>query len=376
MSSLVEKKEVIVSLRKRFADSIEKKDLYYVEVLPELKDLELKGSAFQKMPKTNEELDLMRAWVKRVKALQKSVESYRMDATSPLDDLKANMIAEQRDMFSSLNPIEAEVTKYALLYVQEQDRIKKEAEARALKEKNKTIELSVLKEKIKNSSTTALSETILNLNRTFSTSWASLKLDGFDSRIGIMKGYKPKIEMDTLIKYFDYNYQYHTPDEFEGILRAEFDFDKFKAEVEKALDNTKKEYAGKVDEKRKQLEEQTEAQRLKLIEDNNNEEINKAAQAIVDKQKADELLKEKEADIKLQVESNTLNVIHGSGLKNIRNKKVAYITGTVDWNTICNIFISENGTDKLNFLLLNLQKKGCPDVQGISYREEVGVIFK
>jgi hypothetical protein len=367
--------EKIKSLRVKFSEAIDKKDLYYAEIGPDLKNLELKGSVLQKIPTSNEDLELSRSWVKSVKALKKSVESHRMDATKPLDELKDNMILEQRGLFTSIDPIEMEVTRLAQIYVAEEDKKKKEAEAKALREKNKSIEKSVLIEKIKNSATTALAEEVMMLNRVFSTSWASLTLKDFDSRIAILKGYKPKVEFSKLLKYFDYNYQYITPDEFEGLLRATFDFNKFEEEILKAVENTKKDYLAKADTKKKDLESQSDAERERLIQENKNAEIHKEAQLIVDKEKKEEALREKEADIKLEIESSTPTVIH-NGIKNVNRNKVAYISGVVDWNKIVNIWISENGTDKLGFLLANLQRKGCPDIDGISYKDESKLIFK
>ncbi len=370
------KKQEIASARKKFGEAVEKKDLYFVEIIPDLKDLETKGSVLQKMPKDNTELELYRSWVKSVKSLKKKTEDHRLDATGHLDVLKTNMIAEQRDLFVNIDPIEQEVTKFALLYVQEVDRKKKEDEARVIREKNKAIEVDVLKEKIKNSATTALSEEILKLNRLFSTSWAALTLSDFDSRIQILKGYKPKVEYAKILTYFNYNYQFITPDEFEGLLRQNFDFEKFETEMAKAIENTKQQYLAKADGKKKELQDQTESDRLKLINDNNDAEVRKQAQLLIDQNKREEQLKEKAADIKLEIESNTVTVMGGSGLKNISHKQVAVITGAVDWNKIINIWISDNGTEKLKFLLLNLKKKGCPEIDGITYKEETGVIFK
>ncbi len=366
----------VASARKRFSEAIEKKDVYYAEIGPDIQELELKGSIMNTPPKDLVELEKYREWVKRSKSLKKMAGDYRLGTTRPLDELVTSLIDEHRQLFSKLDVLEAEITKQAMVFVAEEKKKEDDAKAKAENEKNKDIEIKSLQLKIKNSAIFALTEEIANIRRQFSMSWASLTLEGFDNRISILKGYMPKIDMSKLLPlYFNYAYSYITPDEFEGLLRSNFDFADFTTKLANAVVEIKDTYIKQAPEKKVQLQQQSESQRQSLITQAQNDEIQKGVQQELAKQQAEQQLKVEQANIVLEAESNVVQ-IKGTAIKNVRKNQVAYISGEVDWNQIINIWLSENGVDKLQFLLTNLAKKGCPEIQGIAYKEDSKLIFK
>ncbi len=376
MSQEITKKEnTVASARKKFAEAIEKKDVYYAEIQPNIQELSLKGSVMTVMPKDVAELDVYRNWVKSAKNLKKQAGEYRLDTTRPLDQLVSSLIEEHRELFSQLDIYEAEITKQAMLFVAQEEKKAKDAKDKAEKEKNKNIEIETVTLKINNAATFALTEEIDGIRKLFNMSWASLKLEDFDSRITILKGYMPKIGMDKLLpKYFNFTYSHITPDEFEGLLRSNFDFQEFTTKLASAVSDIKKTFLDQADSKKEQLSQQTDKDRQVLITQTQNDEIALGAKALFEKEKAEQDLKTKEADIKLEAESNFVQV-KGPAIKNMRRPMIAYINGVVDWNYIINLYLSENTDEKLKFLLTNLQKKGCPEVAGIAYKEETKLTF-
>lgn len=369
-----------LSLRDSFRKAIEAKDLSYAEMKLDLR--ELSGDAellIKEGPKNEVEFEERRKWIARKRKVQSCAKEVRMTASRFLDKFKESLIAEEKELFLELDEDEITISAQNNKYISDKIAKEKAENDRLEKEKNKAIEKAKIITRIETLTGLALKEQVSKTRSNFNLSWGGLTLADFDTRITMMKGYKPKLSFDALLKYFDIAYVEHTPDEFEGILRATIDFNKFSEEFSKEVEVIKNEFLLKVDEKKKELETQSAEDSIQLKKQIEQEEIEKKAKELLEKQQAEDKIRQKEADIIINAEIEKQAKLQGLGhkvIKNITKKRVAKINGTVDWNTVINIYISEHGEDKLEFLLTNLVKQGCPEVKGIKYEIENNIVNK
>jgi len=312
--------------------------------------------------------------VAKINKKEKEIDDKRKDVTRILDGVKKGWIIKQEDVLKNAIEVKKELSILNNVFLSEEERKIREEKERIELEKNINLERELLPTRFKNCLDNALSEELSDIRQKMAISWSRLTLDVFEERIAILKSFKPKVTYDKLLTYFQLNCQYLSPDEVEGYIRTNLNYEEFCKNYDTAFGEIKNSYISLVDKKRESLQAQTDNERRAEEERIANELVNQKAQELADKiakeKEAEKLEANKriEAEFKAQAQMQTIQEVGG------RTEWKAYIDGSVDWNKVMNMYIEENGFEKLEFILNWLCKNGRPDIKGIKYNSSKKVI--
>ncbi len=360
-------------LRKQLTDAQTETMLFFKEQDPELESLSAEAAKIKNTGITSKEiLKESGAIVSRIRSKKKEIETKRMTVTKIIDHVKTDWITNERELVRLITVDEADLVKLNNDYTAEEDRKYKEAQKKILDDKNRKIELDSMVVAIKHRYSNALVDEISTIKSNFSLSWSRLTYDVFDQKVEILKNYKPKIDIEKIMKYLSFETKYLKPEEVESQIKLHFDFAQFQKDYIAKVNEIRLTYIAKIEDKREELKTQSLADLKKKQDEADQAEINRKAQEIADKTKSEEKLKEETATITVQAEivaqskSQTLQRVTG------RRKTVAHIKeGSVDWQLVLEKYIEFNGHNGLEFLLESLVKNGQPEIAGIEYIETV-----
>jgi hypothetical protein len=312
--------------------------------------------------------------IARINKKEKEIDEKRKEVTRILDGVKKKWIERQTDVLRETTELKQELSILNNTYLSEKERKIREEKERIEKEKNINLERQLLPTRFQSCYDRAMSEEASTIRQNMAKSWARLTLDIFEERIKILKSYKPKVDYDKILSYFELNCQYLSYDEVDGYIRKNLDYEKFCQEFDKIFMDIKNPYLLLIDKKREELKTQTENQRIALEEQATNDLINQKAKEIADRElkrleaEKQEANKRIEAELQAQAQLQTIQEVGG------RTEWKAYIEGSVDWNKVMNLYIESNGFEKLEFILNWLCKNGRPDIKGIKYNSTKKVI--
>lgn len=364
-------------LRQKLTEAQTETTLFFKELEPELETLAAQASKIKTDGvKTKEQLKESSSIVNQIGKKQKEVEEKRKEVTRILDVVKTDWIERERSLLDKVTEykkyLEQENNKFV---ADEAERVAKEKK-KIEDEKNRKIEFDSLPAAIRHRYSVALITEVASIRSSFSMAWARLTMDTFEDRVQVMRKYTPKITYEKALTYLEFTPSFIQPEEVEGQIKKHFDFEKFSLDYVKAVTEIKNEYINKIEEKRTELITQTKQENDRKLAEAQQEEINIRAKEIADLAKKEEEVKIENATIVTNAEVLAQAKLQVLKKTPGRTKTVAYLVEgeAVDWQTIVERYIEDNGTAELEFLLDNLVKCGQPDVKGVKYQEIVKAV--
>jgi len=310
---------------------------------------------------------------------QKEIKAFaekRLEATRILDGVKKDMMEIEQATIAELLELIKEATIINNTYASDKARKAQELKDKIEKENNQKVEREILKGRIENCLENAMADELSDIKRKMDLSWASLTADNFEDKIKILKVFKPKVSIDKLLTYFNLSVIHIKQDEVDQLIkeRMTLGYIEFCKGFESKFEFIKNEFVNKIDLKRNELKTQSDTDRVKLEQQAEDAAVEERIQLKVDQRLKEAALKQVESNTHIQGEMEMQAKM--AGIEDVKGRTVwtAYITGKVDWAKIVDLYIEEQGADKLEFLLAWLTKNGRPEIEGVTYESTKKVI--